>query len=649
MFSSNTTQVSESGPDAQFNYVTMLLHGDGTNGAQNNTFVDSSTNNFTITRNGNTTQGSFSPYGSNWSNYFDGSGDYLSIPSNAAFAFGTGDFTVEGWIFYSSVASNAVRIMATAGAAANCLVQVNTSSQIDFYDGVTTTTFTAATTSANTWTHIAVTRSGTSLRAFINGTQVGSAVTNTTSILSTQAINFPATTNYASTSCYLSNVRYVKGTAVYTSSFTPSTTPLTAISGTSLLTCQSNRFIENSANNFAVTVNGDTSVQRFNPFGTATAYSTSVIGGSMYSDGNGDILSIADNAALQWGTGDFCVEMWINPPNVSGSKTLVCKGTNNAGTFELDLQANKIEMYTAAFVFTSSASIVANAWTHVAVTRSGTTLRLFINGVLDTTVTSYSYDFNNTGTFYIGVYGNGGSNQYSGYLSDVRCVKGSAVYTSAFTPPTAPLTAITNTQLLTNFTNGAIFDNAMMNDLETVGNAQISTSVKKYGTGSLAFDGTGDGLVYNASPNFVFGTGNFTVEFWLYLNANQANFTKYFTTGSGANGLTIGQQSAANVICIDDTSNVILTASSSVANTTWTHIALVRSGTTLTLYYNGTSVGSVSNSTNWTAGIGSVGSNNGGTQSVNGYIDDLRVTKGYARYTANFTAPTAAFSDTGPI
>ena len=52
MFASNTTNVNEQ-PDAQFNYVTMLLHGDGTNGAQNNTFTDSSTNNFTITRNGN--------------------------------------------------------------------------------------------------------------------------------------------------------------------------------------------------------------------------------------------------------------------------------------------------------------------------------------------------------------------------------------------------------------------------------------------------------------------------------------------------------------------------------------------------------------------------------------------------------------------
>ena len=69
--------------DPQFNYVTMLLHGDGTNGAQNNTFLDSSTNNFTITRNGNTTQGSFSPYGSNWSNYFGG-GTNLSLATATA-------------------------------------------------------------------------------------------------------------------------------------------------------------------------------------------------------------------------------------------------------------------------------------------------------------------------------------------------------------------------------------------------------------------------------------------------------------------------------------------------------------------------------------------------------------------------------------
>jgi hypothetical protein len=88
--------------DPYFNYVPLLLNGDGTNGAQNNTFLDSSSNNFTITRNGNTTQGSFSPYGSNWSNYFNGS-DYLTASANSAFAFNTGDFTMECWYYSGTI------------------------------------------------------------------------------------------------------------------------------------------------------------------------------------------------------------------------------------------------------------------------------------------------------------------------------------------------------------------------------------------------------------------------------------------------------------------------------------------------------------------------------------------------------------------
>ena len=79
--------------DPYFNYTTLLLPGNGTNGAQNNTFLDSSTNAFSITRNGNTTQGTFSPFSqTGWGNYFDGSGDYLSGPTNNAVSTFTGRF-----------------------------------------------------------------------------------------------------------------------------------------------------------------------------------------------------------------------------------------------------------------------------------------------------------------------------------------------------------------------------------------------------------------------------------------------------------------------------------------------------------------------------------------------------------------------------
>jgi hypothetical protein len=641
--------------DPFFPYVTMLLHGDGTNGAQNNTFLDSSTNNFTITRNGNTTQGSFSPYGSNWSNYFDGSTAWFSVASNAAFGMGTGDCTLECWYFpiNSTVGIQTLIDIRTTNTAVPIVIGVLSTGIPYAYNG---TTYSGGTVTNNAWNHIAFVRNGSgsnNCKLYLNGSQVAQFTdANDWGASDSCAIGRNTAFNGEFAYGYISNARVVKGTAVYTSAFTPSTTPLTAISGTSLLTCQSNRFIDNSTNNFAITVNGDTSVQRFSPFSPSAAYSTSVIGGSGYFDGSGDYLSVPSNAAFQFGTGDFTIECWFFDAGTSDSYPGIISSANGWSTGSTALRFNNLGNRKFGFfhnptgdpIFSSTNTFASYQWCHVAVSRSGSTLKMFVNGVQEASATvTASISLDTTTGVFIGS-GFDISSKIKGYVSDVRVVKGTAVYTSAFTPPTAPVTAITNTSLLTNFTNGGIFDNAMMNNLETVGNAQISTSVVKYGTGSLAFDGSGDYLVSNpANSNlYAFGTGDFTIEFWL--NGTSVSSGVLIDFRPAAEGLYPALYlSSGEVRYYVNAADRISGGSLSTSN--WYHIAIARSGTSSKLFVNGTQVGSTYTDNNnyaLPAGV-RIGIGSFSTGPLNGYIDDLRITKGYARYTANFTPPTAAF------
>jgi hypothetical protein len=655
MFSASTKSGKNptgGGTDPQFNYVTILLHGDGTNGAQNNTFLDSSTNNFTITRNGNTTQGSFSPYGSNWSNYFDGNGDYLNV--SGATAYGSGSFCFEAWIYSTNVSLQQMVIANATSGGFFVGINVNSSNVLGIgRANVAIDNEVSYTWANNTWYHIAVNRSGTSVQFFVNGTQVGATGSNSINY-STSGRQIGAELNGTSPfNGYISNLRCVNA-SVYTSTFTPSTTPLTAITSTTLLTCQSNRFVDNSTNNYAITIAGNTSVQRFNPFGASTAYSTSVIGGSGYFDGSGDYLSFPVNTAMVFGTGDFTVEAWVYPTATPGDGSGPIAGVT--GNILFGYSASELSgswgfgVNFVAWQYSFNQAPILNTWQHLAVSRSGTTLKLFFNGVLKTTVTTSS-SYTLAGGGRIGDNGSGG--YFSGYMTNIRATN-TAVYTAAFTPPTAPLTAISGTGLLINATNGAIFDNAMMNDLETVGNAQISTSVKKYGTGSLYFDGN-DYLVSNSATTnlYAFGSGDFTIELWIYFNSLTADRV-FYDSRNGSNGVypTI-YTTSGNLYYYVSSANRI--TGGSVSTSTWYHIAVCRSGTSTKMFVNGTQVGSTyTDSNNYLNGtqrpmIGADGNAGGGSNGLDGYIDDIRITKGYARYTANFTAPTAAFPNTGPI
>jgi hypothetical protein len=205
---------------------------------------------------------------------------------------------------------------------------------------------------------------------------------------------------------------------------------------------------------------------------------------------------------------------------------------------------------------------------------------------------------------------------------------------------------VSGTKFLCNFNNAGIIDSTGKNVFETVGNAQIDTTVKKFGTGSLEFDGSGDYLVTNSDPGiFAFGTGDFTVEFWLYLNTTQTKII-YDQRASGTQGFYPELYVNSNSIRYYTNAADRITGGT-LNNLEWYHIALVRSGTSTKLYINGTQTGSTyTDSNNYINGVGRpiIGANASvaGNDSLNGFIDDLRVTR-YARYTSNFTIPDSEF------
>jgi hypothetical protein len=187
-----------------------------------------------------------------------------------------------------------------------------------------------------------------------------------------------------------------------------------------------------------------------------------------------------------------------------------------------------------------------------------------------------------------------------------------------------------------------------------VGNAQISTAQSKFGGASLLLDGTGDyGLIDTQMTDFEY-TADFTVEGFFYFNVNNAGYQAGVGTATGADStgwnLYIENDNTITFLGATTTSWNTICGSTQVPSTSvWHHIAASRSGSTVRLFYNGTQIGSTTSSNSIRSGselrIGGYAYFPGGARSFNGYIDEVRITKGVARYTAAFTPPTAAFSN----
>lgn len=417
---------------------------------------------------------------------------------------------------------------------------------------------------------------------------------------------------------------------------------------------------DTSANNATVTRNGDTVQCGFSPFG-------STYPGSIYFDGTGDYLTLVDSTNYMWNANqDFTIEAWIYltaTPSAQGAHIWGRQeyGTNSNYSFQVD-SSRRVGIYinngAPTYDFKNTTVMNLNQWYHVAVVRSGTGSNnntIYVNGVGQSFTLTTDSSGASTGVWTIGADQAGDEARFTGFISNLRYVKGTAVYTGNFTPPTIPLTAVTNTQLLVKGDNIVGITDTSANGFPMLayGNANLSTAQKKYGPTSLSLDGTGDGALVRLSQNttaFNFGTGPFTIEAWVYntnYNASQGSTIIGAHEFGTATDFFFGLATDGKLRFTAGATSV--TAPSALTQNAWVHVAVVRGiGGAITLYQNGTSVatGTISSSivnTNYNVTVGV--DNAGDEATFTGYIADIRVSK-VAAYTENFTSPATTATST---
>ena len=211
-------------------------------------------------------------------------------------------------------------------------------------------------------------------------------------------------------------------------------------------------------------------------------------------------------------------------------------------------------------------------------------------------------------------------------------------------------------------TNGSttITDNSKNNVAFTVnGDSKISTAQSKFGGASLLLDGTNDYLSTTHRTNFNVGANDFTIEAWVYTGtiSQQVIFgANRDYDGVGAFMLNLNYTGKVRFFCMYS-SGIVLdynVGTGTISDSTWHHIAVTRNGSSLRIFIDGIQTGTT-NTTLGSAAIDNaiadyrVGSSTDGYSYFNGYIDELRVTKGVARYTGSFTTSSVAFPNNVPV
>jgi hypothetical protein len=398
--------------------------------------------------------------------YLDGS-SYLTIPNTTAYGttglgLGSSDFTIEGWVYFNSVASG--RIIGHGSANTNAYtvgawrIELTSSGSLTYSVSNTpnlnvwdiASNIVIGSVSVGTWYHFAVVRIGSQFSTYLNGVAGATASSSAAVYSSTYNLHIGALEvgggGSAYVSGYISNIRIIKGTGYYTGPFSPAIGTLPLITNTLLLTCVNSQFDDLSTYSWPILLGGSPIVKKFSPFSNFGSYNTTLVGGSTFFNGSTDyinVISTSTSVVPNWtylhdGTTDYSIEGWIYPLSTASTMGLI--GTSDISNTAVSGMALYLTsggvlswaMMNGSASFssgTSSNSVRPNSWNHIACTFSSSskTTTIYVNGFkLGTTATTTSSFVTTTASYplTIGRYAVSSINSYLGYLSNLRLLKG---------------------------------------------------------------------------------------------------------------------------------------------------------------------------------------------------------------------------------
>jgi len=395
----------------------------------------------------------------------------------------------------------------------------------------------------------------------------------------------------------------------------------------------------------------------------------SLTAGAIAFNGTNQYLSMASNAGLNFGTGDFTVEAWVYPNSLASDWFII--SSSGSGGFFFGFNSTAIVGFgwgrtAVAWDYRVAGNATVGVWQHVAVTRSGTSMRLFVNGTQSGTTQTIAtaYDLSTTST----TIGSQGAAYYlSGYISNLRVVKGSAVYTANFTPPQSVLPAVTNTSLLLNVVDSASFitDNspnafALTNNNTATYNVNSPFGINNTGSINLAGNtqwlsipsSTGLNLGDPGYPTTVSGP-DFTIELWFYCTSFSSGVTiinkdgvaatsysqyGYSISSGGVLTFYVGHGDNAST----GTGTVQNFTVGTVSLNTWYHVAACQSSTNqIKVFLNGTLVSTTTRTQLMVDGgkplLVGWEQDQSTASRFPGYITNFRILKNTALYSTSFT------------